>query len=205
MNIEDEKKLDRLLDNMPKPQYDLDAWLEEDETMAFDRIVSKQHRQPKAWRWLAAAASLVLIIGIGAMIWPTTDKAPKEVATVIEPKPVPAPTKTEQNVFVEEEFQQVAPQLTAKPKRHKAVAKPKREIPDTLGNGIWQREENVVRAMQMLADCEATIQREEQQVRNAVIEATFRATPQPANIQLVTNENGDYFVSDKSQQTIIEI
>ena len=204
MNIEDEKKLDRLLDEMLKPQYDLDAWLEEDETMAFDRIVS-QRRRRKVWRWLAAAASLVLIIGIGAMIWQTTDKAPKGVATVIEPKPAPAPTKTEQKVVVKEEVQKVVPQLAAKPKRHKAVAKPQREIPDTLGNGIWQREENVVRAMQILADCEATIQREEQSVRNAVIEATFRATPQPANIQLVTNENGDYFVSDKSQQTIVEI
>ena len=204
MNIEDEKKLDRLLADMAKPQYDLDAWLEEDETMAFDRIVSQRHRR-KVWRWLAAAASLAMIIGVGAMMWPKTEKSPKEVATVIEPTPAPAPTKTEYKVIVEEEVQKVAPQLAAKPKRHKAVAKPQREIPDTLGNGIWQSEENVVRAIQMLADCEATIQREEQSVRNAVIEATFRATPQPANIQLVTNENGDYFVSDKSQQTIIEI
>ena len=204
MNIEDEKKLDRLLADMPKPQYDLDGWLEEDEMMAFDRIVS-QRRRRKAWRWLAAAASLVIIIGVGVTMWPLAEQAPKEVATVIGPKPAPAPTKTEQKMVVEEEVQKVTPQLAAKPKHHKAVTKPLREIPDTLGNGIWQREENVVRAMQMLADCEATIQREEQQVRNAVIEATFRATPQPANIQLVTNENGDYFVSDKSQQTIIEI
>ena len=204
MNIEDEKKLDRLLADMPKPQYDLDGWLEEDEMMAFDRIVS-QRRRRKAWRWLAAAAILFMIIGVGVTMWPLAENSPKEVAAVIEPTPASAPTKTEQKVIVEEEVQPIAPQIAAKPKRHKAVSKPKREIPDTLGNGIWQREENVVRAMQMLADCEATIQREEQQVRNAVIEATFRATPQPANIQLVTNENGDYFVSDKSQQTIIEI
>ena len=76
-------------------------------------------------------------------------------------------------------------------------------LPDTLGDGIWQREENVQRALQMLADCEATIMREEQEIRNNIIEATFRATPQPANAILVTNELGDYEVIEP--RTIIEI
>lgn len=79
----------------------------------------------------------------------------------------------------------------------------KKEIPDTLGNGIWQHKENVVRAMKMLADCEATIKREEQEVRNSVVKATFNATPQPAGVILVSNEAGDYEVI--STRTIIEI
>ena len=76
-------------------------------------------------------------------------------------------------------------------------------LPDTLGSGIWQSRENVQRAVQILADCEATIRREEQEVRNDIIEATFRATPQPANAILVSNEAGDYEVIEK--RNIIEI
>ena len=81
----------------------------------------------------------------------------------------------------------------------------RREIPDTLGNSIWQHRENVVRAIQVLADCEATIVREEQEVRNDIVKATYNAMPQPANVILVTNEAGDCIVSDTNEQTIIEI
>ena len=42
MNEDMEKKLDQLLAEMPKREYDLDAWLAEDETAEFDRIVSEQ-------------------------------------------------------------------------------------------------------------------------------------------------------------------
>ena len=62
MNEDIEKKLDQLLADMPKREYDLDAWLAEDETAEFDRIVSK--RRP-LWRWVAAAACFLLIIGVG--------------------------------------------------------------------------------------------------------------------------------------------
>ena len=78
-----------------------------------------------------------------------------------------------------------------------------REIPDTLGNEIWQNPENIKRAIRILADCESTLQREEQEMRNMVIEATFRATPQPATTVLVTNEMGDYEVIDTNR--IIEL
>lgn len=49
--------------------------------------------------------------------------------------------------------------------------------------------------MRILADCEATIAREHQQVRNEIIETTFHATPQRAGAILVTNEAGDYEVT----------
>ena len=62
MNEDMEKKLDQLLADMPKREYDLDAWLAEDETAEFDRIVSKQR---PLWRWVAAAACFLLIIGVG--------------------------------------------------------------------------------------------------------------------------------------------
>lgn len=74
MNEDMEKKLDQLLADMPKREYDLDAWLAEDETAKFDRIVSEQRvssaktaesKQRPLWRWVAAAASILLIIGVG--------------------------------------------------------------------------------------------------------------------------------------------
>ena len=88
-----------------------------------------------------------------------------------------------------------AGERTHTPTVTKAAKKTKREIPDTLGNGIWTHEENVIRAMRILADCEATIAREHQQVRNEIIETTFHATPQRAGAILVTNEAGDYEVT----------
>ena len=81
MNEDMEKKLDQLLADMPKREYDLDAWLTEDETAEFDRIVSEQHipsgfdagsdgktigsKHRTLWRWVAAAACFLLIIGVG--------------------------------------------------------------------------------------------------------------------------------------------
>ena len=87
-----------------------------------------------------------------------------------------------------------AGERTHTPTVTKAAKKTKREIPDTLGNGIWTHEENVIRAMRILADCEATIAREHQQVRNEIIKTTFYATPQASDAILVTNEAGDYEV-----------
>ena len=78
-----------------------------------------------------------------------------------------------------------------------------RVIATTLGNEIWHNPENVERAIRILADCKATIQREEQEMRNMVIVTTFRATPQPANAVLVTNETGDCEVIETKR--IIEI
>lgn len=57
--------------------------------------------------------------------------------------------------------------------------------------------------MQMLAECETAIEKGEQEMRNTIIEATFNATPQPANVILVTNEAGDCEVIET--KTIIEI
>lgn len=83
-------------------------------------------------------------------------------------------------------------------------AKPKaREIPDTLGDGIWQRRENVLLALQMLAECEAG---GEQRQRNAVVEAAFLSTPRPHELQLVVSETGDYqVVADDQQPSVIEL
>ena len=230
MKTDTERKLDELLAQMPKRDYDLDAWLNEDETAEFDRLqrtntdlylqrtntdlYSQQTNtdlhgsKRKAWRWVAAAACLLIIIGIGV----TTElmhQKPEDMPAIAENHSQPLPSlqvepETSKPLPLEEEIQPQPPTLegrkAARPKKKglasEAIAQNSRQdaTADTLGSGIWQREENVVLALQMLSECEQTIRREEQEVRNTVIEATFNAVPRPANVILVSDENGAYEV-----------
>ena len=212
MKTDTERKLDELLARMPKRDYDLDAWLNEDETAEFDRLqrtnTDLHGSKRKAWRWVAAAACLLIIIGIGV----TTElmhQKPEDMPAIAENHSQPLPSlqvepETSKPLPLEEEIQPQPPTLEGR-----KAARPKKKVPaseaiaqnsrqdataDTLGSGIWQREENVVLALQMLSECEQTIQREEQEVRNAIIEATFNAVPRPANVILVSDENGAYEV-----------
>ena len=93
-----------------------------------------------------------------------------------------------------------APRQIAKAPRHSAAAKETAfitdEIPDTLGSSIMASEENMSRALQMLAECEQSIMKGEQAVRNDMIEATFNSMPQSASAMLVVNELGDVEVVD---------
>lgn len=88
----------------------------------------------------------------------------------------------------------------AKASRHLAAAKETAlitdEIPDTLGSSIMASKENIARALQMLAECEQSIMKGEQAVRNDMIEATFNSMPQSASAMLVINELGDVEVVD---------
>ena len=67
---------------------------------------------------------------------------------------------------------------------------------DTLGNGIWQSKKNIVLAEEMLKDCERTIRKSGQTIRNEVMEASFHALPQKPNFSLVIDEEGDYVITD---------
>ena len=167
------------------------------------------------WRWLSIAACLLIIIGIGVTMWPT-DEAEEPMLSELSSEAPENPgvrDNPEKLEILEKPETPVQPLVSSAIERkplHGSSTSSKRlkkkhlaSLPDTLGSGIWQSRENVQRAVQILADCEATIRREEQEVRNDIIEATFRATPQPANAILVSNEAGDYEVIEK--RNIIEI
>jgi len=157
----------------------------------------------RRWRWMPAAASLLLLIGIGAALLMNKPKQDEPTLAKTELPPVPKvsealPEPIETNVEEKPKIRQ----------KRKTVVKPRTprpEIPDTLGSGIWQSERNVRLAIKMLSECEAVIEKSEQEVRNNIVRATFNAMPQPANAVLVTNEAGDCFVSDTNRETIIEI
>ena len=74
-----EKRLDQLLNDMPKPEYDLDAWLTEDETETFDRIVTQRRRQALTW-WRSIAAAVIGMVGLtGVWLWRSAEEPAKEM------------------------------------------------------------------------------------------------------------------------------
>lgn len=249
MNIDTERKLDELLAKLPKRDYDLDAWLNEDETAEFDRIVNlSQRRKRTLWRWVAAAACLLITIGMGVTMnsglkdqqaySPGQHPEVFKRATVAlkghkqnrDIKLLPFqgdsyPLLLSQGAALGCKLVDLSGHFTGEgyltPADGKAMAAPGRVVAaprkdlaqtsqqdstaDTLGSSIWQRKENVVLALQMLSDCEQTIRREEQELRNDIIRATFNATPQPAKARLLLNDNGDYMVVEDNGPVIIEL
>ncbi len=170
------------------------------------RVMKSLKPQATKRRWLyplstiAVAASVLLLImlNIGKQ---KPDQQPPVVAEVMtEPQPI-IPDEPVEHANPTKPIIPVKVAKTAAPKKQLAEA----ELPDTLGQGIFESEENVRLAVQMLSECEATIRREEQQVNNRIIKATFNALPQAENALLVTNENGDFEVIEVSEQTAIEI
>ena len=173
------------------------------------------------WGWMSAAAACLLIaIGIG--VYYEFNRSPQPIAqsdtsnqtigahqSSNRGAPIRQSGRTNQAIGAHQPSHRGAPtELSGRTNRTSATYRPTKrerptEIPDTLGNGIWRSERNVALAIQMLSECEKTIQREEQEMRNHIIQATFNATPQPANAVLVTNEAGDYEVIET--KTIIEI
>lgn len=162
-------------------------------------------RSPFLWRWIgggciAVAASVLLLIMLNIGKQQPEQQPPVMAEVVTEPQPN-MPDEPVEHANPTKPIIPVKVAKAAATKKQLAEA----ELPDTLGQGIFESEENVRLAVQMLSECEATIRHEEQQVNNRIIEATFNALPQAENALLVTNENGDFEVIQVSEQTAIEI
>lgn len=179
-----------------------------------ERMNTKPSHRPHWWYWLPAAACLLIVVGIGLHY--ELDEASRSIVqpsahnlSTERTQPVNRVQPTEQlsaanhSIECSKPNNRVQPVIQSGAANRKAKRTRSRVNPDTLGNEIWQNPENVERAIRILADCKATIQREEQEMRNMVIKATFHATPQPANAVLVTNEVGDYEVLETKR--IVEI
>ena len=192
-----------------------------------ERLRERMDTKPAAshrrhwWGWMSAAAAC-LLIAIGVGVYYEFNKAPHSIAKLSAPDNKTECTQLSNRVHPIEQSSAPDEVIECTQSSHRgAPTKPSgrtnraigahqssnrarsTEIPDTLGNGIWRSERNVAIAIQMLSECEETILREEQEMRNHIIQATFNATPQPANVVLVTNEAGDYEVIET--KAIIEI
>lgn len=170
------------------------------------RVMKSLKPQATKRRWLyplsahAIAACALLLILLNIEKQKPEQQTPVVAEVVTEPQPNISDEPTE-HANPTKSIIPVKVAKAATPKKQLAKA----ELPDTLGQGIFESEENVRLAVQMLSECEATIRHEEQQVNNRIIEATFNALPQAENALLVTNENGDFEVIEVSEQTAIEI
>ena len=169
-----------------------------------------QHRKYQ----IAAAACLLIVVGIGlhyeldeasrSIVQPSAhDLSTERTQPVNRVQPTEQLSAANHSIECSQPINRVQPVIQSGTANRKAKRTRSTVNPDTLGNEIWQNPENVERAIRILADCKATIQREEQEMRNMVIKATFHATPQPANAVLVTNEVGDYEVIETKR--IVEI
>lgn len=190
--------------------------ISEQKEKEFDQLMLSFKRQDEKHisyrKWLypfasAIAASLLLLLTLHHQ----TEKVEQTVVAkqlVKEQMTQQLPSYEGENSHVEDSRSETSDQQSKsetkkKQTRHHETRENEIPIPDTLGNGIWKSEENVLTALQMLADCETTIEREEQELRNEIIQVTFRTTPQPTGVRLVSNEAGDYEVIDP--QTIINL
>ncbi|MBR1557749.1 MAG: hypothetical protein IJ647_08335 [Prevotella sp.] len=153
-------------------------------------------------KW-SAAACLLAIVGVGitllfnrqeTTIQPIAQQQDKPMSAVSDEAPCIANVQNVQNP--------TARKTKHVPRKVAKRQKPPSEKNDTLGDGIWKQKENVVLALQMLAECEAAA---EQIQRNNIVEAAFLSTIKPHPLQLVVSESGDYMVVDDSQPTIIEL
>ena len=164
-----------------------------------DKVMAEVQPRRRRWPRLAAVASVAAAVVVAALLlWPKAEPAPALVAEtgIVAPAVTKQPTATDIPVVADLQVPNPAP--------GKHRRKPAKEIPDTLGSGIWQSERNVLMALQVLSECEAVIEKEELAVRNALVETSYNTLPQPGT-QLVVCENGDYQIVASNEQNIIEI
>ncbi len=164
-----------------------------------DKVMAEVQPRRRRWPRLAAVASVAVAVVVAALLlWPKAEPAPALVAETGIVAPAVAKQSATTHVPVAADLQVHNPA----PRKHRR--KPAKEIPDTLGAGIWQSERNVLMALQVLSECEAVIEKEELAVRNALVETSYNTLPQPGT-QLVVCENGDYQIVASNEQNIIEI
>lgn len=160
----------------------------------------------------AAACLLLFLLPHGGSTKEAVEETKTIVETMTETKTI---AKTEVMALVEEkESAEMHKSVIGKKPRKKVRKKEpaietkpvaQEQYADTLGNHIFQSPENVLIAMKMLEECDAVIRNELQEVRNNVIDATFRVAPPSGSAILVKDISGDLDVVDRERQRIIEL
>ena len=183
------------------------------------KVEQDRHRMRKRVRILlaltSAAACLFLLLTRSLSTREEMEPAPvleAETKTITISETM---TKTEVEAPMEDDESTDLHKCVARKKLRKKVRRKEPSIErelvaqeqyaDTLGSHIFQSPENVLIAMKMLDECDAIYRNELQEVRNNVIDATFRVAPPSGSAILVKDMNGDLDVVDREKKRIIEL
>ena len=196
------------------------AGLNERVMQEIGKVEQDRHRMRKRVRILlaltsAAAACLLLLLTRSLSTREQTEPAPVLEAKTKAITISETMTKTVVEAPMEENESADLHKCVARKKLRKKVRKKEPSIErelvaqeqyaDTLGSHIFQSPENVLIAMKMLDECDAIYRNELQEVRNNVIDATFRVAPPSSSAILVKDMNGDLDVVDREKKRIIEL
>lgn len=197
----------------------LPAGLNERVMQEMGKAEQDRHRMRKRVRILlaltSAAACLLLLLTRSLSTREQTEPTPVLEAETKTITITETMTKTEVEAPMEEKEPTDLHKCVARKKLRKKVRKrepsietklvAKEQYADTLGSHIFQSPENVLIAMKMLDECDAIYRNELQEVRNNVIDATFRVAPPSSSAILVKDMNGDLDVVDREKKRIIEL
>ena len=197
----------------------LPAELNERVMQEIGKVEQDRHRMRKRVRILlaltSAAACLFLLLTRSLSTREEMEPAPVLEAETKTITITETTTKTEVEAPMEEKESEKFQKCVARKKLRKKVRKKEPSIErelvaqeqyaDTLGSHIFQSPENVLIAMKMLDECDAIYRNELQEVRNNVIDATFRVAPPSGSAILVKDMNGDLDVVDREKKRIIEL
>ncbi len=197
----------------------LPAGLNERVMQEMGKVEQDRHRMRKRVRILlaltSAAACLFLLLTRSLSTREQTEPAPVLEAKTKTITISETMTKTEVVAPMEEKKSADLHKCVARKKLRKKVRKKEPSIErelvaqeqyeDTLGSHIFQSPENVLIAMKMLDECDAIYRNELQEVRNNVIDASFRVAPPSGSAILVKDMNGDLDVVDREKKRIIEL
>jgi hypothetical protein len=197
----------------------LPAGLNERVIQKMGKVEQDRHRMRKRVRILlaltSAAACLLLLLTRSLSTREQTKPAPVLEAKTKTITITETTTKTEVEAPMEEKEPTDLHKCVARKKLRKKVRRKEPSIErelvaqeqyaDTLGSHIFQSPENVLIAMKMLDECDAIYRNELQEVRNNVIDATFRVAPPSGSAILVKDMNGDLDVVDREKKRIIEL
>lgn len=198
----------------------LPAGLNERVMQEMGKVEQDRHRLRKRVRILlaltsTAAACLLLLLTRSLSTREQTEPAPVLEAKTKTITITESMTKTEVEAPMEENESADLHKCVARKKLRKKVRRKEPSIErelvaqeqyaDTLGSHIFQSPENVLIAMKMLDECDAIYRNELQEVRNNVIDATYRVAPPSGSAILVKDMNGDLDVVDREKKRIIEL
>ena len=123
-----------------RQEEDIERWLIEDETAAYDSIVAKRKAKRRYLRWAIAAVIVALVISGATILWPqqvSETQVAKTMNAILNDKP--NDTTKQQPLLSSTEIQQAVPQKA----KVKAVKRRQTSVTDSLNYYIARLEKEL--------------------------------------------------------------